>query len=262
MHPEGSEISSIYGVSVDIRVDVSYSGDFGILGFGDLELNDLKGIFSAGGGENLMVFPGLVDRASGSFLPSDRIWSHPGNWDDLSFLFRAMADGDAWCGHETQKGRDDLRDVCLVHHFHLDAGKKNRSAYRWFAFKDPLRFGNIWFNLGGSYLGWAGMADLWTSPVWMERIRALYPSVAALYRILGAGKLPAYPHSQNLVEAVWRNSPGYAAHRVGPDIYICAGGRARNINLALCDPERWSVFSGGGVMFAQYLLGEPPTLSR
>ena len=238
------------------------SDDFGILGFGDLELNYLKGIFPAPSGENLMVFPGFVDRASGSFLPSDGIWSHPGNWDDLSVLFRAMVDGDTWRGHETKKGRDDLRDVCLVHHFHLDAGKKNRSAYRWFAFRDSLRFGNIWFNLGGSYLGWAGMGDLWTSPVWMERIRALYPSVAAHYRIRGAGRVPAYPHNRALVEGVWRDAPGYAAHRVGSDIYICAGGEARRIDLAGCDPERWVVFGGIGVMFAEYLLGEPPTLGR
>ena len=241
---------------------MSDSGDFGITGFGDLELNYLRGIFAAGGGENLMVFPGLVDRASGSFLPSDGMWSHPGNWDDLSVLFRSMVNGDAWCGHETKKGRDDLRDVCLVHHFHLDAGKRSRSSYRWFAFRDPLRFGNIWFNLGGTDLGHQQLGDLWTSPVWMERIKLMYPSVAAHYHIRSAGEFPAYPHNRALVEGVWSDSFGYPANRVGSDFYICAGGRARRIDLARCDPERWVVFGGIGVMFAQYLLGEPPTLGH
>ena len=144
------------------------STPYGWLRFGSAvaSVNELRGTFPAGGDEHLMMVPyGAVPGVNWPF-PTTGIWSPPGSWDDLRFLFDAMSVRSAWQEFETTRKIDELRDTCLVHHFHLEPYRKKsqRSSYRWFAFRDPLRLGNVWFSLGGTYRFRGTLRPLWTSP--------------------------------------------------------------------------------------------------
>lgn len=166
-----------------------------------------------------------------------------------------MCSRDGWRAYETKSARDELRDACLVYHFHLDSGrKKGRSAYRWFAFRDPARFGNVWFNLGGTYAGPNMLRSLWTSHEWMRRIKELFPEVAVRYWIRGCEGFPVIEPSRHSVSHLWREEQDrYPAVQVEDGLYLSAGGRAQSLDLDQCDPDGWSVFVTWYGLFAEQL---------
>ena len=176
-------------------------------------------------------------------------------WEALGTLLERLCDPSAWKGYETNRGADQLRDKLCIHHFHLDERNRRRSNYRWFAFRSPHRFGNVWFSIGGTYNPRESLRDLWTSPVWFARIRELYPWVASVYRIRGLdGRLPREQFDEN-VKDVWHgNRSGvYGVVVVDNDVYLCPG-MAREAPIP-SDPDRWMVFLRDGASFAMY--GEP-----
>ena len=231
---------------------------------GSASLGELRSMFPSGGDLNLLVLPYGADPADGWPLPSTRMWSPPVSWDDLAFLFDAMSSRGRWKEYETGRKRDELRDFCMVHHFHLGARRKmsQRSNYRWFAFRDPERLGNVWFNLGGTYASLGSLGSLWTSAMWMERIKELYPWVAAKYRIRGVEGMPQSGNSNAVVRAVWKKELGcYPVVRVGDDVFLCAGERAQTLDLdRSADPDRWSVFMTPDGMFAMMMGADGETI--
>ncbi|MCY4365769.1 MAG: hypothetical protein OXE17_06050 [Chloroflexi bacterium] len=197
--------------------------------------NELRAIFPAGGYFNLLMLPhGAVPGNDWPF-PQSELWQPPCSWDDIHPLLEDMIQENDWQAFETGQKKDLLRDHCLVHHFHLEAkrSKGPRSAYRWFAFRDPKRFGNVWFNLGGTYLSPSPekLGQMWTSPTWMSRIIELYPLVARTYLIRGT-PIPIPEPTRRGVIHIWENEKDcYPVVKVGNYIYLCAGGRAAEIDL-------------------------------
>ena len=222
---------------------------------GAFRLSEFGSIFPGGGDDHVLLLPEGALPGGGWPFPSEGIWSEYCSWDDLSYLFQAMCSRDRWEAYETKRGYDELRDTCLVHHFHLDDGrKKGRSSYRWFAFRDPVRFGNVWFNLGGTYHGHRDLRPLWTSSVWMARIKRLFPDVAKRYRIRGGGELPSNGSSSRAVRNTLRDEKDYhPVVGVGDDLYLCAGGKAQKLDLDRCDPDQWGVFLMAHVTYATLL---------
>ena len=242
------------------------NNSYGISHFGSAVTspNELRATFPDGGYENLLMLPHYIVPGPYWPFPSEKIWSPPGSWDDLQPLFDAMSDQTKWKEYETTHKRDELRDNCLVHHFHLDSHRNNgqRSSYRWFAFRDPLRFGNIWFNLGGTYLSVKTLSELWTSPEWMRRLNQLYPWVADKYRIRGNPGLDTPIFSRAAVRHVWLNEPDcYPVVLVDNFYYLCAGGRARNLDLErYAKNDRWTVTMSYEGMFAKFLEADPKSM--
>ena len=189
-------------------------------------------------------------------FPSTGIWDQLPSWDNIHFLFEAMSHQSAWQDFETTSKTDELRDTCLVHHFHLDPKQKNRhrSNYRWFAFRDPRRFGNIWFNLGGTSRSLAILRGRWTSPEWMYQLARLYPRIATRYRIRGTGDIRPPNPRPTTVRHIWKHEPdAYPVVIVGGDVYICAGGRASTLDLENhADNDRWGVYITAHGSFAKY----------
>ena len=239
---------------------------YGGLLFGSVvsSVSELRAAFPAGSSHNLLMLPyGTVPGADWPF-PSTRLWSPPCSWDDLHFLLEAMSHESSWHDFETKKKEYALRDTCLVHHFHLESsrGKGPRSNYRWFAFRDPLRFGNVWFNLGGIYLSPEWLSPLWTSSTWMSRRIQLDPWVASTYYIRGNPGLPVPVASRLGVRHIWKDEENcYPVVKVGDYFYICAGGRASHLDLAsLAVRGRWAVYVTSKVSFAQFLESEPENM--
>ena len=222
---------------------------------GAFRLSELASMFPGGGDDHLLLLPEGALPGGGWPFPSEGIWSECGSWDDLSYLFEAMCSRNRWGAYETTGAYDELRDTCLVHHFHLDDGrKKGRSSYRWFAFRDPVKFGNVWFNLGGTYRGRRDLRPLWTSSVWMARIKRLFPDVAKRYRIRGRGGLPSNGSSSRVVRDTLRDEKSYyPVVGAGDDLYLCAGGKAQKLDLDTCDPDQWSVFVMAHATYATLL---------
>ena len=224
-------------------------------------INELKAIFPAGSSEHLLMVPRDTVIGTNWPFPSTRIWSPPGSWDDLQFLFDEMSSQSTWQEFETTRKSDELRETCLVHHFHLESHRKNgqRSSYRWFAFRDPFRFGNVWFNLGGTYRSLDILRPLWTSPEWMARIEKLYPWVASKYRIRGNPGIPTPVASPPMVRHIWRREPDcYPVVEVDGFVYICAGGRARKLDLdSHAKHDRWAVHITPHGSFAKFLEADP-----
>ena len=225
---------------------------------GEISVRELRSMFPAGPGNNTVVFPGDPR----SLCIAESIWVPPrsgGEREALGVLLEQMCGPTGWKSYETNRKTDDLRDKHLIHHFHLDERTGSRSNYRWFAFRDPGRFGNVWFNLGGTYATLDDLKPLWTSPIWFQRMGQLYPWVASRYRIRGGRPIPAYPQLQHNVRSIWHNkSPDvYGVVRVGDDIYICPG---MAIGAPLIDLDHWIVFSQRGGMFAKFVPPDPEEL--
>ena len=222
---------------------------------GELSIKELRSWFPAGSGENMIVFP------PGLHLIDDRHlapWCPPkttNEWDALGILLERLCDPSAWKGYETHQKADELRDKHCVHHFHLDERRRSRSPYRWFAFRAPNRFGNVWFNLGGTYENLESLRNLWTSPIWFRRIKQLYPWVASTYRIRGADKIPFRSQFPKNVRSIWhgKRQGVYGAMIVDDDVYLYPG-MASGAPMS-GDPDRWMVFVQDGALFAMY--GEP-----
>ena len=242
------------------------NNSYGMSYFGSAvaSINELRATFPVGGYANLLMLPHYVVPGPYWPFPSSGMWSPPGSWDNLQPLFYAMSNQSTWQEYETTHKRDELRDTCLVHHFHLDSHRNNgqRSSYRWFAFRDPLRFGNVWFNLGGTYRSLGSLRQLWTSPEWMRRLKQLYPWVAAKYRIRGNPGLPAPAVSRANVRHIWNlEKDCYPVVSVSKFFYLCAGGRARNLDLERCaEQDRWTVAMFSGGMFAKFLEADPESM--
>ena len=239
---------------------------YGGLLFGSVvsSVNELRAAFPAGSSRNLLMLPyGTVPGTDWPF-PITKLWLPPFSWDDLQFLLDAMSHESAWQDFETRQKGDPLRDTCLIHHFHLASSREKgaRSSYRWFAFRDPLRFGNVWFNLGGTYLSPEFLGPLWTSPVWMFRLIQLYPWVASTYLIRGNPGFPLPVPSRPVVHRIWKHEPNcYPVVNVGDYFYICAGGRASRLDLAsLAARDRWAVYRTADGLFAQFLESEPDNM--
>ena len=242
------------------------SNSYERLRFGSMvaSINELKASFPARGDDHLLMMPhGVVPGGNWPF-PSTGIWSQPGSWDDVEFLFDAMVSRDEWRDFETNQKTDELRDTCLVHHFHLESRRKDgqRSSYRWFAFRDPLRFGNVWFNLGGTYGSLDILRPLWTSPEWMTQIERLYPWVASKYLIRGNPGLPTPVASRSVERHIWRRERDcYPVVKVGDFFYLCAGGRARKLDLdSHAEHDRWAVYVTPDGAFAKYLDADPEVM--
>ena len=243
--------------------------DYRGLQFGSVtaSFNELRAIFPSGGSEHLLMVPDDVALSDDRAFPSTGIWSPPNSNDDLEFLFKAMATRGGWKEFETSRNNDELRDTCLVHHFHLESHreKDKRSDYRWFAFRDPCRFGNVWFNLGGTSESLDNLRPLWTSPVWMERIKKLYPWVAAKYRIRGnPPNMPPPIYSPVGERYIRKQEPNcYPVVLVENSFYISAGGRARKLDLnSPSSDDRWGVFSGPFGRFAKFFDLHPENILR
>ena len=229
---------------------------------GAFRLSELRSMFPRGGDAHLLLLPEGARPGGGWPFSSEGIWSEHGSWDDLSYLFDAMCSGDGWWAYETKSGYDELRETCLVHHFHLDDGRRRgRSSYRWFAFRDPVRFGNVWFNLGGTYRNERELRPLWTSSVWMARIKRLYPDVAVRYRIRGRSGLRSNGSSSRAVRDALKDEKDYhPVVGVGDDLYLCAGGKAQKLDLDRCDPDQWSVFLMAGATYATLMEPDGETI--
>ena len=224
-------------------------------------INELRATFPADGNENLLMLPQGAASGFGWPFPDEGMWA-TGNWDDLRSLFEAMASRNEWFAHETNSNGDELRDTCLVHHFHLDGHRRPRSSYRWFAFRDPSRFGNLWFNLGGTDKSLDELRDFWTGREWMVQIKRLYPWVAAKYRIRGNPGIPVPSYIPRAVRQIRHHEPNhYPVVQVDDDIYLCAGGRARALDLDRCAAvDRWSVYVTGEGMFATIFDQDPENM--
>ena len=122
-------------------------------------------------------------------------------------------------------------------------------------FGTQYRFGNIWFGLGGTYEPPSSLKPLWTSSVWFDRIKLLFPWVASAYRIRGADKLPFRGQLPGNVRSVWHGKQAgiYGATIVDNDVYLYPGMADGAPNPS--DPDRWMVFGQPGSLFAMY--GEP-----
>ena len=216
---------------------------------GKASTQDLQHLFPAYGNENLMVFPHGMNVSLNWFFPSDDLWSPPATWSDISFLLDAMCTSENWQDFETTRRKDPLREYCMVHHFHIESSQKikQRSGYRWFAFRDPKRLGNVWYNLGGTYT-----FPKWTSSTWMARICELYPWIASIYRIRDITKIPIVSYSPANVRYIWKNEPScYPVVRVENQVYLCAGDRAQKLILNDIDDSSWMVFITPEGLFAK-----------
>lgn len=219
---------------------------------GEFSLRELRSGFPAGSGENMVVFPPgqhfIHDQQSPSWCPPQT----RDEWDALGVLLERLCDPSAWKGHETHRKSDQLRDKHYVHHFHLDERHGSRSTYRWFAFRAPDRFGNVWFNLGGTYEDLESLGHLWTSSVWLRRIKQLYPWVASTYRIRGAHNIPFHSQLPENVKSIWhgKRQGVSGAVRVDDDIYLYPGMASDAPRSS--DPDRWMVFGQDGALFAMY----------
>ena len=224
-------------------------------------INELRATFPADGNENLLMMPQDAASSLGWPFPDEGMWT-TGNWDDLRSLFEAMVSRDEWIDHETNQKGDELRDTCLVHHFHLDGHRRKRSSYRWFAFRDPSRFGNVWFNLGGTHKSLDELGDFWTGPEWMVQIKRLYPWVAAKYLIRGNDKIPVPPYIPHVVRHIRHREPNhYPVVQVDQYVYICPGGRAQALDLDHCrSVDRWTVQRTDYGMFATILERDPENM--
>ncbi len=218
---------------------------------GEFNTKELRSAFPAGLGPNMIAFP---PGALGVCPPDPPLWQLPqttDEWDALRTLVGRMSDPSAWKAHETNKHSDELRDKHLVHHFHLDGGRRPRSEYRWFAFRDPGRFGNVWFNLGGTYLPQEYLEGVWRTPVWFDRIRAFYPWVASAYRIRGVPIPLQHPQLPDNVRSVWHNKRDgvYGVVRLDGDVYVYPG---MATDIRHLDPSGWMFFTKPWGMFAMH----------
>ena len=226
-------------------------------------INELRAAFPEGGEAHLLMLPQNTSPGEGWPFAEGGLWS-PGNWEELQALFAAMTTANEWEGHETNERADELRDTCLVHHFHLDAHTKKRSSYRWFAFKDTRRFGNTWFNLGGTEKHPKELQEIWVGPEWMVQIKKLYPWVAAQYRIRGNQGIPIPAYRRASVRQTRHREPNcYAAVHVDDEFYICPGGGAREINLSRDQTrDRWITFVTKGGIFAKEMDPDPDAMMQ
>ena len=119
----------------------------------------------------------------------------------------------------------------------------------------------MWFNLGGTYRNERELRPLWTSSVWMARIKRLYPDVAARYRIRGRSGLRSNGSSSRAVRDALKDEKDYhPVVGVGDDLYLCAGGKAQKLDLDRCDPDQWSVFLMAGATYATLMEPDGETI--
>ena len=210
-----------------------------ILGRGNFSIPEIRSYVELLEGDNMIIFPGNSGDSIEYLFKEHDIWGPPNSLDDLDILLEALMNPTEWKAHETREPHKDLlQRTNLIHHFHLDVHKKKRSEYRWFAFRDVKRFGNVWFNLGGSKKPWKELESIWAGDKGFKRLHQLYPWVSQKYHIRTHPEVFPTELSKKIVNKIWGNltinyPDIYPILHIWPNFYLCPGQKLNYYPLIL-----------------------------